>query len=255
MSKKELKTKEVATVKEQLPAESPLALIARAIDEKIPVETMEKLMDLQERWEKNQAKKAYNLAMAAFQGECPVIKKSTPGGSTNSGKVAYHYATLDSIVEQTKELIQRHGFSYMIRTETMENGVKVTCTVTHQMGHSEATDVQVPLGTKTNVMSASQVVAAAMTFAKRYAFSNAFGIMTGDEDNDGKKMEPESVGQPGQTDTAPRSGKFDQFLKKLEKVPAGQLDSFIEKMRASTQYTDEQKNEAIAAAMELKNRK
>ena len=37
-------------------------------------------------------------------------------------------------------------------------------------------------------MSDSQVVAAASTFSKRYAFCNAFGILTGDEDNDGQAI-------------------------------------------------------------------
>jgi ERF superfamily. len=36
-------------------------------------------------------------------------------------------------------------------------------------------------------MSDTQHVAAALTFAKRYAFTNAFGIMTGDDDNDAAK--------------------------------------------------------------------
>jgi len=44
--------------------------------------------------------------------------------------------------------------------------------------------MEVPLGNKTSVMSQTQVVAAALTFAKRYAFCNAFGIMTGDDDNE-----------------------------------------------------------------------
>ena len=36
-------------------------------------------------------------------------------------------------------------------------------------------------------MSQTQVEAAALTFAKRYAFCNAFGILTGDEDTDAKR--------------------------------------------------------------------
>ena len=66
----------------------------------------------------------------------------------------------------------------------MTDGVKVVCIVKHSAGHSESTSIQVPFGTKTNVMSAPQVVASSITFASRYAFKNAFGIMTGDEDND-----------------------------------------------------------------------
>ena len=37
---------------------------------------------------------------------------------------------------------------------------------------------------KTAMMNAPQQTAATMTYAKRYAFCNAFGIMTGDEDTD-----------------------------------------------------------------------
>ena len=130
------------------------------------------------------AKEQFDHAMAKFQGECPVIKKDKPGGKTNGGAVAYYYAPLDSIVQQTKDLIQKNGFSYAIQTQTKENNVKVTCIVKHESGHSESSDVEVPLGTKTQVMSASQVVASALTFAKRYAFCNAFGILTGDDDDD-----------------------------------------------------------------------
>jgi hypothetical protein len=62
--------------------------------------------------------------------------------------------------------------------------VKVFCRVVHKLGHEEVSEMEVPLGAKTAIMSQSQQVAAASTFAKRYAFLNAFGIMTGDEDND-----------------------------------------------------------------------
>src|SRR3990167_6037487 len=68
--------------------------------------------------------------------------------------------------------------------ELNEGRVKAFCRVVHTLGHEEVSEIEVPLGNKTDIMSQSQVVAAASTFAKRYAFLNAFGIMTGDEDND-----------------------------------------------------------------------
>ncbi len=64
--------------------------------------------------------------------------------------------------------------------------IKVALTVKHTSGHSEVTCVELPLGNKTRIMSQTQVEAAALTFAKRYAFCNAFGILTGDEDTDAK---------------------------------------------------------------------
>ncbi len=164
---------------------NPMDLIAQAIQKpNFPIETMERLMTLQERWEKKEAKKAFDNAMASFQGDCPVIKKKTAGGKTKSGEVAYYYAPLDAIVEQTKSIIQKNGMSYMVKTETLEGKVKVICIVKHELGHSEESTIEVPLGSQTGVMSQTQVVAAALTFAKRYAFCNAFGILTGDDDED-----------------------------------------------------------------------
>jgi hypothetical protein len=66
----------------------------------------------------------------------------------------------------------------------VDKNVKATCMAKHKDGHSEPSSMEVPLGTKTAVMSDTQVVAAALTFAKRYAFCNVFGILTSDEDAD-----------------------------------------------------------------------
>lgn len=159
------------------------ALISQAIAKGADIGTLERLMALRKDVLEEEAKKAFNDAMAAFQEECPVIEKDK-GVKTNKGATAYKYAPIDSIVSQVKSLIKKHGFRY---TTTMEfNGtiVKVTCRVVHTLGHEEKSVMEVPLGGKTEIMSQTQVVAAASTFAKRYAFLNAFGIMTGDEDND-----------------------------------------------------------------------
>lgn len=169
--------------------------IVKAIEQNLPVETMERLFALREKYLAARAKEEFDAAMADFQGECPVIVKSKEGGKTRGGQVAYKYAPLDVIVSQVKELLKKHGFSYAIKTEIHEEKVKAICIVKHRAGHSESSDLEVPLGAKTEIMSAPQVVAAAATFAKRYAFCNAFGILTGDEDNDAEsvgKMSPKA---------------------------------------------------------------
>lgn len=198
MSKKNKKNKlkKVTTLQplqEQKPEtvapQSPMnaeGLIAQAITKGVPVETMERLLAMRRELRAEQAKEEFDKAMAAFQAECPPIKK-TKAVYTNSGAVAYKFAPIDSIVTQVKPLIQKHGFSYSSNMEILSNGttqIKVLLKVTHAAGHSETTEMTVPLGGKTNIMNDSQVVAAAQTFARRYAFTNAFGILTSDEDTD-----------------------------------------------------------------------
>ena len=163
------------------------SLISKAIDKGVDVATMEKLLVMAKEMQAIRAKQEFDNAMAAFQAECPIIDKDKDGGKTDTGKVAYKYAPIDSIVRQVKSVLQKHGFSYSANMELIENGttkVKASIKVTHIAGHSETTEMTVPLGVKTRVMSDTQVVAAAQTFAKRYAFCNAFGILTGDEDTD-----------------------------------------------------------------------
>ena len=161
------------------------SLLQQAIDKSVPVETMERLLAMRTQLKQERAKEVYDRSMADFQAECPTIVK-TKEVKTRSGQVAYMYAPIESIVSQVKDLLQKHAFSYSSGMELMSGGVKVKLRVTHSGGHSEEFFMEVPFGTKTDIMSQTQVTAAATTFAKRYAFCNAFGILTGDEDTDSK---------------------------------------------------------------------
>lgn len=177
-----------------LPPEDPIdKLIAQALDKQVPVESLERLLAMREKYMAEQALKAFNQAMTEFQHECPIIKK-TKGVSTDAGILAYRYAPIDSIVSQVRSLIYKYGFSYHISTDVVNGNVIVHCTVKHVLGHSEITPYgPIPLGQQTRVMNDSQVVSAAFTYAKRYAFCNAFGIMTGDEDTDGRYVKPAMI--------------------------------------------------------------
>ncbi|MGE0126664.1 MAG: ERF family protein [Blastocatellales bacterium] len=163
------------------------ALISKAIEQGAPIDTMERILAMRRELKAEFAKEAFDKAMAKFQSECPVIVKNKEV-KTDSGAVAYRYAPIESIIEQVKTPLQANGFSYSTNMELLETGVRVSVKVTHTAGHSEQTQMTVPLGNKTRIMSDTQVVAAAQTYAKRYAFCNAFGILTGDEDNDGQDM-------------------------------------------------------------------
>ena len=231
-------------------------MIARAIDRNVPVETMEKLLAMRTQLKQEYAKEEFNRAMSEFQAECPTIQKTKNGGQTKFGKVAYKYAPLESIVEQVKDLIKAHGFSYGIQTEMTEKTVKVFCTVKHIAGHSEISDVLLPLTTKTEIMSAPQVVAATITFGKRYAFCNAFGIMTGDEDIDGQ-IENEHNGvneQKSGTVSIPEDEKPAETKKKVKPTnPASEvLFNTPRKIKTDEQKIDEFQDDIVKIANQLK---
>ena len=159
--------------------------IQSAIDNKLDINVLERLFAMKKEYDAEEAKKAFDEAMSLFQSKCPTIKKTKRGGATKDGEVVYFYAPIEDIEAQTKELRAECGFSYLIKTEFPENKVKAICQVRHVKGHSEGSEVLMPLLVKTGVMSEAQVVAGTITFAKRYAFCDAFGIMTMDDDSDG----------------------------------------------------------------------
>lgn len=193
-NKKELSGESSTEIVEQPPMSvnlTPESLIAQAIDKGVPVETMEKLLSMRRELKAEWAKEEFTKAMAKFQAECPTIVKIKEV-HTKAGALAYKYAPIESIVEQVKGVLQENGFSYSTNMDLLDNGVKVSVKVTHISGHSEITEMHVPLGERTQIMNQSQVVAAAQTFAKRYAFCNAFGILTGDEDDDAVSVKQET---------------------------------------------------------------
>jgi len=72
--------------------------------------------------------------------------------------------------------------------------ITAVCKITHNLGHSEESAFRIPIDTE-GYMSAPQKYASALTFAKRYAFCNALGILTGEDDFDATDVEkkPEIV--------------------------------------------------------------
>lgn len=237
---KKKETKEIVEVKETGIAKqdnSVELLISQAIKEKVPVDTMERILAMRRELRAENAKEEYDRAMAEFQANCPIISKTK--SVQVSGKTIYSYAPIESIVSQVKALLNQYGFSYAIKAETKEFSVMSTCIAKHVAGHSEDSSVEVPLGNKTGVMSASQVTAAALTFAKRYAFCNAFGILTGDEDNDGKgagTKEEEVKETPEQ--------KFERAKMLLSSLnDVDKLIDYSQKVLPKSTFTKEQKEE------------
>ena len=55
---------------------TPMEMLNRAVMSGATPETLEKLLALQERWEQNQARKAFDTAIAAARAKIPPIKKN-----------------------------------------------------------------------------------------------------------------------------------------------------------------------------------
>src|SRR6266478_7963928 len=137
--------------------------------------------------------------MAAFQHECPlVIKKTSIDFPTKKGgRFSSKYAEMDDIIEATRELRYKHGFSYTFK-HRFDKEITSVCEVSHVGGHTRGTEVSLPLP-KDVLISEAHSAGGAITFADRYSFRAAFGIATGLADDDGRsligKCPPEQIEQ------------------------------------------------------------
>jgi hypothetical protein len=167
------------------------SFITQALASNASVEVLTQLFQLQKDVKAEQAREAYVVAMAKFQAICPVIEKKKPVKNKN-GQIVYFYAPLDSIVEQVKKPLSESDLSYNFEVRKDAEFLTVVCNVTHKLGHKETSEFMVPIGTEA-YMTEPQKYGARATFAKRNAFCNALGILTGDEDTDATQTEKEKA--------------------------------------------------------------
>ena len=203
------------------------------------IDTMERVMAIRRELKAEAAKEAFFAALSAFQQECPVIKRKKPVYEKDRQKgVRYYYAPMDDIVRIVSPLLTKHGLSYSIVSKVEKSDgdqwLLATCTVHHDLGHNEESEFRVPL-MFSDFMNRQQSFGSASTFAKRYAFCNALGILTGDDDNDARsngispneaRAARQPVSQPRETPTAQRAAATKaangETKEKAQLEPAGE---------------------------------
>ena len=166
---------------------SILAVISRAAsDQAVDVDKMERLLNMQERVMKESQSAAYNRDMAMMQAEMPTIARD--GKITVNNEVRSTYARFEDIVEQTKPLLAKYGFSVTFQSNVEDSRITVTGTMAHREGHSVTTSLPLPFdssGSKNTV----QAIGSSISYGKRYVFGMLTNVVTG-EDDDGVAADP-----------------------------------------------------------------
>lgn len=165
-------------------ATTPSDLLRLAVEQGADMEKLEKLMALQERWEANQARKAYVEAMAEFKKNSPEIYKDKNVSFTGT---TYNHATLGGICEVVIASLANHGLSHRWDIVQPPSGmIEVKCIITHMLGHNESTSLEAPpdnSGKKNGI----QQIASTVTYLQRYTLLAACGLATKDmPDDDGR---------------------------------------------------------------------
>ena len=161
---------------------SPADMIRLAVEGGADLEKLSKLLDIQERWEANEAKKAFHQAMSAFKANPPQIYKDK-SVSFGVGKTAYKHATLANVCEKINKALSEHGLSASWETAQSENQIAVTCKITHEKGHSEQTTLKAPAD-NSGSKNAIQAIGSTVSYLERYTILALTGLATEEQDTD-----------------------------------------------------------------------
>lgn len=174
-------------------------------------ETLRELLKVQQEWEANEARKAYAMAMVGLKRNLPAVinrDKQVSYPTRGGDPTTYRHATLANVLDKVQPILGEHGFSMAWQPATRESRVYVTCRLTHQAGHSEATTLDAPIdnsGGKNPV----QGIGSTITYLQRYSACSLLGIATADMPDADDKPEQ---GASDQDKPAPASERVDANL-------------------------------------------
>jgi hypothetical protein len=170
---------------------TPMMLIERASAANASIEQLQQLFELQLRYEANEARKAYNDAMANFRKEAPAIARTRIGHNIK-------YAGLSETVEAIQPLLSEFGLSHQWKTRQDGSLISVECTVTHRLGHSESTSLSSSPDT-TGSKNSIQAIGSTVSYLERYTLYAILGLSSREMDDDGrssgKKTEGDSISE------------------------------------------------------------
>ena len=155
--------------------QSPYLAMMQSCVEHGHIENLEKLMNLQDRWDAKQSKSEYIKSMSKFQSECPEVPKTKQAFN-------YKYAPLEDIIDFIKKPLSDAGLSYSWETSQSDKGVTVTCSIHHIGGHTQNNSLTAP--PDPNQKNAVMANGSTVSYLRRYTLIGALGIATADEDRE-----------------------------------------------------------------------
>lgn len=173
---------------QSLTVPTPMHLIELAVQKGADADQLGKLMELQLKWQANEARLAYVAAMNQFKKAAPEITKTKKVSYRNKDNslTEYSHPELDKITEVIGNALHGVGITHAWRTSDNAGKITVTCVLTHAQGHSEdVATLSGPADTsggKNNV----QAIGSTTTYLQRYTLLAGTGLAAEGQDDDGK---------------------------------------------------------------------
>jgi len=217
---------------------SPMEIIQSIIKAGGDLAMYKDMMALQKEHDAYQAKKAYVKAMAAFKADPPHISKDKTNTQYKS-----KYTTLGNLINSSLPKMSKCGLSHNWELDQSDpKMIKVTCVVTHALGHSESTPMSSPpdgSGSKNPI----QQIKSTITYLKATTFESIMGLASSDAnfDDDGNSAGIQYLSVDQVTEINDRleetKGNVPLFLKNfnaatVETIPAPQYTRALNMLKA-----------------------
>ena len=144
------------------------------------VSKLEKMLEMQERYEAKEARKSFFKSLSKFQMDMPPVVKAKQGHN-------YQYAPLCDITAIANPVLNANGLAYRFEQVQTSDDLTVTCIVSNFEGHEEKTSMSAPLD-KSGSKNVVQAAGSTFQYLMRYTFIGALGITTADQDSDARVL-------------------------------------------------------------------
>lgn len=163
-------------------------MLALLVQQGADLTTLEKFMDLKEREEKDQARKAFVKAIVAFKADPPEIYKDKENKQFKS-----KYSSISALVNSAIPKLSKYGLSHSWKIGEANGKPQVTCFLIHELGHQENAIMSAPPdvsggGSKNPI----QQIKSTQTYLKIATFEAVTGLVSqeGSFDDDGNASAP-----------------------------------------------------------------
>lgn len=150
------------------------------------VEKLKALLEMKERYDREEARKAFVVALGEFKANPPKIEKTKPVTYEKgaNAKPAFFYAPLDEVCKIITESLSKHQLTHRWEIEQHDATISVSCVLTHELGHSERTTLRGNSDTSGG-KNGIQAVGSTVSYLERYTLLAATGLAAAGMDNDG----------------------------------------------------------------------
>ncbi len=174
---------------------TPLEMLNRAVQSGADIAVLEKLMDLNERWQAGQARMAFSQAIADAKSQIKPIRKNRKVDFTSQkGRTNYDYEDLAEVARSVDPIITQYGLSYRYRTRQEGKKVFVTCILAHRDGYFEENELSADIDESGN-KNAIQGLGSSITYLQRITLKLALGLAASKDDDAKTASAPQHISE------------------------------------------------------------